>query len=456
MYDLKIINSKIIDMETGEEKTCDIGIKDGIIVDVGNCHGSGEIEIDANLNITSPAFIDIHIHEEEIDNVIKTNSFDVTNKMILEGVTTAVAGNCGSNKQSIKKLADYINNCGAPINYLSYVGHRYLRGLAGNIDPYSKASERQIKQMAEEVNKSLEDGAIGISFGLEYSPGADFEEIISLLDLVKNRDILLAAHYRKDAKYGIDSIKELIEVSKCTSLPMQISHIGSCTAFGMMEESLEIVQNAVDEGIDLLADCYPYDAFEASIGSPVFDEGCFELWNKSYDSIMLSEGPYRGKRCDKNLFLKLREEYPTTLAIAYVMNEDEVIKALQAAFVMIGSDGFFKKNQGHPRGAGTFPRVFKKYVREMNKLSLRDALRKMTVMPAERLGLANKGKLKVGFDADIVIFNPETVADKATFDEPTIPPEGIKYVIVGGKVAVEDNVLLNNRLGRFIERKQEI
>lgn len=455
MYDIKIINGRVIDFETGIENIIDIGIKNGKIKDMGNLIEDSKVEIDASSMLVSPGFIDIHIHEEEIDDVKKLNHhFFTTSKMILEGVTTVVGGNCGSNRQSIKDLSTYINTKGAPVNYLSYIGHRYLRGLAGNNDVYKKSNKEQIKFMAQEANRSIEDGAIGISFGLEYSPGADYDEIIEFLNQIEKEDILLAAHYRKDAKYGIDSIKELIDISKVTSLPMQISHIGSCTAFGTMEESLEIVKKAIDEGVDILADCYPYDAFCTSIGSSVFDDGCFELWDKTYENIMLTEEPFRNVHCDKNIFEKVRREYPEMMAVAYVMNEEEVIKALQAPFVMIASDGMFRKEQGHPRGSGTFPRVLGKYSRELKSLSLSEALRKMTLMPAKRLGLQTKGEIREGYDADLVIFDPDNIIEKSTFDEPTLPPVGIKYVIVNGKVAVKDNVLVNSNQGKFISKDE--
>lgn len=454
MYDLKIVNGRIIDLKTNGEIIGDIGIKDGRIESIGSCPEKGKVEVDAGLNIISPSFIDIHIHEEEIEDVKKTNNYFTTSKMILEGVTTVVGGNCGSNRQSIKELSDYINAKGSPVNYLSYIGHRYLRALAGNDNPYKKSSKNQIEAMAKAASISLSEGAIGVSFGLEYSPGADFEEVTALLDLIGKKDMLLAAHYRKDAKCGIDSIKELISISEHTSIPMQISHIGSCTAFGMMGESLEIVQKAIDEGIDVSADCYPYDAFGTYIGSAVFDEGCFELWNKSYEDIMLTEEPFRGIRCDESLFNRVRKEYPNMMVIAYVMNEEEVIEALQAPFVMVASDGMYRNEQGHPRGAGTFPKVLGEYVREMKKLSLAEAIRKMTLMPAERLGLTAKGKIEEGFDADIVIFDPETVMDKATFNAPALPPNGIKYVIINGEIAVKDNIIVKGNLGRFISNKE--
>jgi len=454
VYSLKIINGKILDYETEEEIICDIGIKDGKIACIGKCNEYADIEIDATGKIVAPGFIDIHMHEEIIGNTVDGDDYDIANRMLLMGATTCVGGNCGNNRQSIDEFFRFIDNNGAPVNYMSFIGHNYLRDIIGISDRYRTATKEEISKMQKRVLADIERGAVGISFGLEYSPGIEFDEVIELCNCVKDKDILLSAHYRKDAKYGIASIKEMMEVSKETGLPMQISHLGSCTAYGMMKKSLEVIEKAINEGLDITADCYPYDAFSTYIGSSVFDEGCFELWNKSFDSILLAEEPYKGIRCDKETFYKVRKEYPDMLVVAFVMNEDEVIEALKAPFVMVASDGLYRRAQGHPRGAGTFPRVLGKYVREMNKLSWVEALKKMTIVPAKRLGLKGKGEIKEGYDADLVIFDPEEIIDAADFENPIEKPKGISHVIINGEIAVEDNEIKNSRLGRVIRRNE--
>ena len=454
MYDLKINNARIISMETGEEKKVDIGIEEGKIVCIGECKKEAKQSIDVKGFLVSPGFVDIHIHEEELEQVKEQGRFFTTSRMILEGVTTVMGGNCGSNRQPIKEFKRYIDEEGAPVNYLSFIGHRYLRECVGNKDPYRESTQEEIEEMARIANGELEEHAIGISFGLEYSPGATLEEVLSLLEKIHNRDILLAAHYRKDAKHGLASVKEMIEISRRANLPFQISHLGSCTAFGMMDESLKLIEDAMNEGVDLSVDCYPYAVFASYIGSAVFDEGCFELWNKSYEDIELLEEPYKGQRCTAELFELARKEYPMMMAAAYVMEEEEVVKALQAPYMMIASDGMFRGDTGHPRSGGTFPKVLGRYVREAKVLTLHDALRKMTQLPARRLRLKNKGELKLGYDADLVIFDPEKIIDQATFEAPTLPPLGIEYVIIGGEIAVHQNQLVKGTLGRFISQSE--
>jgi len=453
MYDLKIINGTVLDLDANMMKNCDVGIKNGVITCVGVCSESATRVIDVEGKVVSPGFIDIHMHEEEHDFSKANDSYDISNSMLLMGVTTCAAGNCGNNRQSLDDFIGFINKFGSPVNYLTSIGHNYLRNAVGTTDRYKISSKLAISKMQQIVIDALAKGVIGISFGLEYSPGVNMEEILNLCDTFKDSNMLLSAHYRKDAKHSIDSINELIDISKLSGLPMQISHLGSCSAFGQMKQALEIIQSNINQGVDLSVDCYPYDAFSSHIGSAVFDEGCFELWNKSYDSIFFTEAPYKGIKCNKELFHKVRKDHPNMLVVAFVMNEKEVVEAIQAPFVMVASDGLFRNGQGHPRAAGSFPRVLGKYVRENQQLTLIEAVRKMTIMPAQRLGLKTKGILKEGYDADIVIFDPLTIIDTATYESPKSKPLGIDYVIISGEIAAEKNKIINGTIGKYIPFK---
>lgn len=454
MYDIIIKNGRIVDFDKDRLIVQDVGIKDGKIAAIGNDLSSSKIIIDAEEKIVSPGFIDIHMHEEVIGNTDDGDDYDIANKMLNMGVTTCVGGNCGNLRQPLDEFLSFVEKNGAPVNYMLFTGHNYFRDMLG-IDKYKEASKEEIGKIIDLIKNDIENhGAIGLSFGIEYSPGISFEELIKISNSLKDYDILLSAHYRKDAKEGILSIKELIKISEISRLPMQISHIGSCIAMGQMREGLEIIKEAISRGIDVTADCYPYDAFSTRIGSTVFDEGCFESWNKSYDAILLTEEPYRNVYCTEEIFYKIRKEYPNMLVVAFVMNEDEVIEALKEPFVFVASDGLLNRGQGHPRAAGTFPRVIGKYVRDEGKLELMDQLKKMTKLPAERLKLKDKGEIKEGMDADILIFDYDKIIDCATFFNPTEKPLGIEYVIVNGNIAIEKSNVVNNRLGKAIRKFQ--
>lgn len=394
------------------------------------------------------------MHEEVLGYTDDGDDYDIANKMLNMGVTTCIGGNCGNLRQPLNEFLSFVEKNGAPVNYMLYTGHNTFRDMLG-ISKYREATKEEIAKMVEMIKYDLENyGAIGVSFGIEYSPGISFEELAEISSSLRDYDILLSAHFRKDAQEGVASVKEMIEISEISGLPMQISHIGSCIAMGNMREGLDLIRNARNNGLDITADCYPYDAFSTRIGSAVFDEGCFERWNKSYDAILLTEEPYRNVYCTEEIFYKVRKEYPNMLVVAFVMNEDEVIEALKEPFVFVASDGLLHKGQGHPRAAGTFPRVIGKYVRDEGKLELIDQLKKMTKLPAERLKLKDKGEIKEGKDADIVIFDYDKIIDRATFFNPTEKPIGIEYVILNGKVAIEKGNVLNSRLGKAIRRKQ--
>ncbi len=454
MLDLKIINGKIIDAQNKKIIEGDIGIKDGVITHTGNVTQESSKVIDAKGHHVSPGFIDIHMHEEDL-TLTQKKEYDIADTMLNMGVTTCAVGNCGNNRQSIEELYEFIQEKGNPVNYISYIGHNYLRNIVGNTDIYKKSTKNQIEKMQGMVAKEVDFGAIGVSYGLEYCPGIDTEEAIEITKEIQGRnDLLLAAHYRKDAIHALSAIEEMALIGKESRIPFQISHLSSCSAYGNMTEALKLIEDIVNSGTDLLVDAYPYAAFSTYIGSAVFDDGCFELWNKSYDSIMLTEEPFKGIFCDKELFEKARKEYPNMLAVAYVMNEDEIVQALNHPMVMVASDGIYRNHSGHPRGAGTFPRVIGHYVRNEKKMEFFDAIYKMTYMPAKRLKLKKKGLIKEGFDADITIFDYDTIIDKATFQDPQVRPEGIKYVIIGGKIAVAEGRTINNTSGRFYKRQE--
>lgn len=224
---------------------------------------------------------------------------------------------------------------------------------------------------------------------------------------------------------------------------------------GQMAEALEIINSAIEKNKKLNYDTYPYNAFSTTMGSEVFKDGCLEEWDKDYKDILLTDEPYKNVVCNEAIFKKCREEYPEMLAVAFVMNEDEIEMAITNKYGMIASDGIINNGNGHPRAAGTFPRVLGKYVREEKAISLIDALKKMTKIPAERLDLNQKGEIKIGMDADLTLFKPEEIMDGATFENINIKPKGIYYVFIKGQLALQNNDVINDRLGKFISNREK-
>lgn len=452
MLDYTITGALVPDFKAGVLRRADIGVEGGLIACVGEVSEQARQTIDAGGLVASPGFIDLHMHEETLE-AGAGEPYDIARYMLAMGVTTAVGGNCGNNRQGVAGFLDFVDRVGAPVHYLCYCGHNSVRAEVGVEGPYTAASRAQIAAMADLVARDLDAGAIGLSYGLEYSPAVTMEEMEGAAAGAGGRPMLLSAHYRSDGPDGVRSVEELVALSASVAQPMQVSHLVSCSAFGFMAESLAALEAAVERGVDVLADSYPYEAFCTRIGSAVFDDGCLERWGKGYDAIMLLQEPLKGRRCDEATFRLARERYPTMLAAAFVMNESEAVMALRHPLVLAASDGIYNKGFGHPRGAGTFPRVLGRYARELGALSLVQALEKMTLGPATRLRLERKGRLEPGCDADITIFDPATVIDRADYESPTLPPTGIRLVMLGGEIALRDGSPVDERLGRSIRRQ---
>ncbi len=452
MYDIKILNAKFPDYDTNEFKVSDICIKNGKIDYIGTNSKDAKLEIDAESYITSPGFIDIHMHEEELEKYPSIGRFYIAERMLKMGVTTALGGNCGINYQTPEIFINYIKKYNSPINYMLKIGYNTFRRKIGLDSPYDKISGYELDIIQRKIVENIPLGIKGISFGIEYSPGIEYNEMLKVSRLLNPEKHLISAHYRNDGEESISSIEEMISLSEESSIPMQISHIGSCSAYGYMDRALDKIRESRKKNLSVMADCYPYNAFCTYIGSTVFNDGCLERWNVDYSSIMLTQEPYKNVYCTKEIFEDARKNHPNILAVAFVMNDKEIIEAMKSPFVMIGSDEIYNGNQGHPRGAGTFPRVLGKYVREEKHLELSEALYKMTKMPAERLMLNTKGQIKEGYDADITIFDDKSIIDRADFtNDPTAPPLGIKYVMVNGKLVLKNNIVISNNSGAFLK-----
>lgn len=435
-YDVVICNGTLVDPGRNKVTVGNIGIREGRIAAITREKLDGQLSIDANMAVVCPGFIDIHTHVD--------NGVEQAYAMAKQGVTTSVGGNCGMGTANMREFFLPFAQGGFPINQVMFVGESFsMREQAGATDPYKPVTPEQLKDIIYMTEQALEEGAVGVSFGLEYAPGTSFEEVIAVSRVAAKYDKLVSVHIRHDGWRGLEAIKEAINITRVTGAAVQVSHLVYMVGMGMMSESIRLLQDAVDSGLNVTADSGMYHAFATHIGSAVFDEGCIEKWECQYSDLVVCSGRYAGKRCTRELYKTLRYESPKDLVVAYVGKESDIYKALEPDFVMVSSDGGLGSvvpGTGHPQNVGTFPRFFQVMVREQQRLSLLKAVRRVTLLPANRLGLKNKGRLQLGCDADIVIFNQNTIRDRADYmgsGQPDAIPDGIDYVLVNGTLVVE-------------------
>ena len=436
MSKLVVNNGFLIDPKNEIYSKLNIGIENGLVVEISKEILEGDI-------------VDIHMHEDNYDPEKDEFENIIFKTMVKMGVTTAIGGNCGVGPNDIEAYIDAINRLGLPMNLGLLLGHKYLRNHVGAKDKYASLSSEDISKMRAKAEEVLDLGLLGISFGIRYIPGINDEELIEVARACEKDGKIIAAHIRDDAEHVIDAVEEFIDIRKEVNAPLQVSHIGSMGAYGQMEELLKTIDDYRANGYEIGIDCYPYNAFSTSIGATTFDEGFLDRYEIDYSAIEIAQGKYKGQRCSEEIFKELREEAPWTLVIGHVMNEDDVDMALRHPNVVMASDGILDEGQGHPRAGGSFPRLINEYVKKKKILSLYEAIEKMTSKPASIMGI-NKGSLGIGDDGDMLIFDFNEIADKATFENPLVSPEGIKYVIINGQIAVKDNEILQGNLGRFV------
>ena len=444
-----IQNGTVIDPANGVHERRDLFVCDGKIAERTE---RVERVIDASGKVVCPGFLDIHMHEDPVTEDGRLDSYDESSVfacMLHMGVTTAVGGNCGGNKYHPADYLDLVDRDGAPVNVAMLAGHGYFREQAGCLDRYAPTTEAQRQRMTAALRQALDRGCLGVSFGVRYQPGMDAAEIAQAAAVCRESGKLVAAHIRDDAAGVFAAACEFLDATLPLGVPLQLSHIGSMAGFGQMAEFLRLVDEYRRKQPRLFCDCYPYDAFSTRLGSATYDEGWLDRYGCGYEVLELCMEGQEGKRCDEETFRRFRRERPGTVTVCHVMHQPDVDLAFRHEAVMIGSDATLDHGRGHPRACGTFPRLLSRYV-ESGVLSLDDAIRRMTAMPAAQLGLKNKGQLASGADADLVIFDPAVIRDRSTFREPLKTPSGIDWVFVNGKPALENGNILDRRAGKAV------
>lgn len=450
MFDLVLNNGLLCDPANGVYSVLNMGIREGRVAALSAGPLEGKAVRDCTGCIVSPGFVDAHLHEDPIENgAIKA---EITLRSLRMGVTTFVGGQCG---QSQTDLAAYraAYDGKQPVNLAMLSGHGTIRRMVGARDKYGPVTPEQLEQMCRILDQQLTSGlSHGLSMGIRYIPGMSMEEMCAMAAVVKKHDGILAAHVRDDAVTGIAPFEEFAEIGRRTGCRLQVSHLGSMAAYGLMEQVLSYLDACAAEGMDIWVDCYPYHAFSTSIGATTYDEGFLQRYGNDVSKIEMTDGEYKGRRIpDLETFHRLRKEHPEYLTVGHVMDPEQVDRALLHPRVMLGSDGILLNGAGHPRAAGAFPRFLRRYALESGRLSMPEAIAKVTCMAARRFGLA-KGTLSVGADADVTVFDPKTLCDHATFQEPALAPTGIKLVLLGGVPVLANGEILDAGRGSMIKR----
>ena len=453
MFDVSITNGCIIDPVEKKLITANIFIKDGKIAEISRMAHDAKETIDAKGQYVSPGFVDIHTHVE--------NQQGAGEMLVRQGVTTVLGGLCGIGQTDLPKFFKEAEK-GFIVNQSQLVGASELRERAGQKDPLAPMTEEQIQFAEKALIVDLEAGASGLSFGLEYMPGSSDEEITRLSKIAACYGKIVTIHTRGVGWNSVGGVEEAINIARRTGAAVHISHVVYQCGFGMMLPALQLIEDAVAEGLDVSCDSGMYTSFATNIGSEVFTEEALEGLNCPLDKIFMGSGEYAGQPISSyEMYLKLRKDAPEEIANAMVGCPHEIPMAFELPYMMCSSDAGVSGLAGsavavHPQDAASFAKFLREVVVETRQLTLTDAISRITSLPAERMGLAGKGRLVVGSDADIVVFDLDRV--KACADFPHLgkvdtPPEGFSAVVVNGKITVLDGEIKCKDAGQVLYAK---
>ena len=497
-YDVVITNARIVDGSGNPWFRADVAIKDGRIARIGRvAPESAAKTIDAKGQILAPGFIDVHTHVESIYSLPAAENF------VRMGVTSLITGNCGTSTTDVGQFLGRLKDKPLAVNLATLVGHGSVRGKVMGLNDRPPTAE-ELKQMEAVVEQGMKDGAVGLSTGLIYVPGtyAKTDEIVALARVAGRYGGVYATHMRNEGDKVADAIRESIAIGEQAGLPVEISHfkISNKKLWGQSPMTLGLVRDARARGLSVTVDQYVYTASSTSLDSRLpswlrsggLEEGKKRLADKATReraindtkealkrsgfkdyafAVVASYGPdksFNGKSIAEitkqvkkksdvtSQIEQMLEMYEAGGAsmIYHGMSEDDVKRIMQEPFTMIASDSGVRQvdeSVPHPRGYGNNARVLGQYVRNLKLVTLEDAIRKMTSLPAQTFGFRDRGMIREGFAADLVIFDENTIADQATFDNPHQYPLGISYVLVNGTVVLANNQMTEARPGMALK-----
>ena len=495
-FDLVIANGRVVDGSGAPWFVGDVGIRGDRIAGIGDLRAvTAATRIDATGLVVAPGFIDPHVHARE-----RLFALPAAEGYLLQGLTTVVDGNDGSSPLPLAAWLDQVAATTVSPNIATFVGQGTVRAaVMGTAN--RKATAAEIAKMQALVAQAMQDGALGLSTGLAYVPGAytPTDEIVALATTARDHGGIYISHMRDEGGGVLESVRETIEIGDRAKIPVQISHhkVGGRKQFGQSVQSLELIAAARRRGIDVTFDQYPYTASQTGLtlifprwaladdklnerlanggtrkeirtGMLAFIDERFgddptriqlvrcghdpALAGKTIADLLKAAGQPLTQVATADVVIDLQVKGGCS-AIFHAYDEPDVERLMQSPFGMIGSDGSLTRpgdGAPHPRAFGTYPRVLGHYVRERGVLTLEDAVRKMTSFPAARLGLGDRGLLRAGLAADVTVFDPAAIADRATFTDPHHYSVGVRYVLVNGQVTVRDGVHTGVRAGRVL------
>jgi len=436
VFDRVISGGRVIDPDTGYDQVANIGIDGARITSISTQPLTGKATIDATNLVVAPGFIDLLSYEPNDHGSWFKIGDGVTTNLGMHGLNNTAKGFFDMYGSEAMR---------PPVHYGGAFDDSYMRTELKV--KTTAATQAQTDKMVAAVEQSFVDGYIGVSFEPEYTPWVTDDEINAMAAAAQKHGMPVTFHVRYSSpddpgKDNATALAEVLQVARATGASVHVDHITSTGGTHTMPQSIATLEQARADGVDVTACMYAYDFWATTAGSPRFDDGWQQRFRITYSDLAI---PGQGERLNEATFNKARRD--NTLVAAYAIPEEDVVTGLQTDWIMIGSDAILlPANNNHPRASGCFTRVLGRYVRDQQVLSLTDALAKMTIMPAKRFGkqvpaLQRKGRLQMGADADITIFDPATVSDMSTVDDPAQMAKGVSFVLVSGQVVKEGDTL---------------